>query len=186
MEDVLQVYEKPYCPQEPAICLDEKSVTLHEEVRAPLPMKPGRLLWRDSEDNRRGTANAFCAVEPKAGRHFTKITPTRASPEFADFLRGVVSHYPAAKTIHLVLDNLSPHTRKALVDRLGEDRGGRLWGHLAVHYTPRHGSWLNQAEIEIGLYVRQCLGKRRFGNISTLRKHTRAWNRTVSFDDEGI
>jgi hypothetical protein len=101
---------------------------------------------------------SFAALSPKAGAHFTKVTPTRSSPEFADFLSSIAEHYPVAQTIHLVIDNLSTHTRKALVERFGEEDGGWLWERFTVHYTPKHGSWLNQAEIEIGLFSRQCLG----------------------------
>src|ERR1035441_10987298 len=94
----------------------------------------------DYEYERCGTANVFCGIEPKAGVHFTKVTPTRASPEFADFILEIAAHYPAADTIHLVMDNLSTHTPKALVDRFGEVVGGWLWDRFTVHYTPKHGS----------------------------------------------
>lgn len=180
MENVLEVYEKPISSEEPVVCVDEKPVTLHEDVRDPIPMKPGSVAKRDNEYERCGTANAFCGVEPKAGRHFTKITPNRSSPEFADFLRGVAANYAEAATIHLVMDNLSSHTRKALVDRFGEEKGGALWDRFTVHYTPTHGSWLNQAEIEISLFSRQCLGKRRIGDLFRLRTEARAWNRRVN------
>jgi hypothetical protein len=156
MEDVLKTYEKPFSEDEPVICVDEKPVVLHEDTRPPIPMQPGQIARRDYEYKRCGTANVFCGIEPKAGVHFTKVTPTRSSPEFADFLWGIAEHYPAAHTIHLVMDNLSTHTRKALVERFGEVDGGWLWERFTVHYTPKHGSWLNQAEIEIGLFSRQC------------------------------
>ena len=168
MEDVLATYEKPLCADEPVVCVDEKPVTLHREVRDPLPMKPGSVLKRDSEYERCGTANVFCGVEPKAGVHFTKVTPNRSSPEFADFLNMIANHYAEAQTIHRVMDNLSSHKRKALVDRFGSEEGGRLWERFTVHYTPIHGSWLNQAEIEISLFSRQCLGKRRIGDLGSV------------------
>ena len=180
MEDVLEVYERPLSTKEPVVCVDEKPVTLHKDVREPIPMKPGSVAKRDNEYERCGTANAFCGVEPKAGKHFTKITPHRSSPEFADFLRDIAASYPEAETIHLVMDNLSSHTCKALVGRFGEEEGGSLWERFTVHYTPTHGSWLNQAEIEISLFSRQCLGKRRIGDPSTLRTEARAWNRRVN------
>jgi len=176
----LEVYERPLSTQEPVVCVDEKPVTLHKDVRQPIPMKPGSVAKRDNEYERCGTANVFCGVEPKAGRHFTKITPNRSSPEFADFLRGLVDAYPEAETIHLVMDNLSTHTRKAMVDRFGKEQGGALWDRFTIHYTPTHGSWLNQAEIEISLFSRQCLGKRRIGDPETLRAEARAWNRRVN------
>jgi hypothetical protein len=180
MEDVLAVYEKPLAVNEPVVCVDEKSVTLHKDVREPLPMKPGSVAKRDSEYKRCGTANVFCGVEPKAGMHFTKVTPNRSSPEFADFLKSIANRYPDAQTIHLVMDNLSSHTRKALVGRFGQEKGGFLWNRFTVHYTPTHGSWLNQAEIEIGLFSRQCLGRRRIGDEESLRTEARAWNRQVN------
>jgi hypothetical protein len=152
MEDVLEVYERPLSTKEPVVCVDEKAVVLHSEVREPVPMKPGSLAKRDSEYERGGTVNAFCAVEPKAGVHLTKITPTRSSPEFARFVESIANRYPEAETIHLVMDNLSTHTRKALVDTFGEEKGNELWGRFTIHYTPVHGSWLNQAELEIGLF----------------------------------
>ena len=180
MEDVLAVYEKPLSAPEPVVCVDEKSVTLHADVREPLPMKPGSVAKRDYEYERRGTANVFCAVEPKAGVHLTKATPTRSAAEFAEFLRLIADHYPDAKTIHLVMDNLNTHCRKTLVDRFGPTRRGALWNRFTPHYTPKHGSWLNQAEIEISLFSRQCLGKRRIGELRSLQRETRAWNRRMN------
>jgi transposase len=152
---------------------DEKPVVLHEDIRALIPIQPGRVGRRDYEYKRCGTANVFCGVEPKAGRHFTKVTTTRCSAEFADYLLEIVAGYPAADTIHLVMDNLSTHTRKALRQRFGEKAGGWLWNRFTIHYTPKHGSWLNQAEMEVSLFSRQCLGKRRIGNIAALRKQAR-------------
>jgi len=176
MEDVLAIYEKPLSLAEPVVCLDEKSVTLHEEVREARAMKPGRVAKRDYEYKRCGTANAFCAVEGKAGVHFTEITPTRSGAELAEVLKKIGDHYPHAQTIHLVMDNLNTHRRKCLVERFGEEEGGKLWDRFTVHYTPKHGSWLNQAEIEISLLARQCLARRRLGNIEKLREEAGAWN----------
>jgi hypothetical protein len=182
MEDVLAAYEKAHDPAEPVVCLDEKPITLHADVRAPMPAKPGREARRDNEYERRGTANVFCAIEPKAGRHFTFPTPDRSGLEFARTLAELACQYPSAKTIHLIMDNLSSHTRKSLTDLYGEQFGGEIWDRFTVHYTPRHGSWLNQAEIEIGLFARQCLGKRRMPDLKTLRHETRAWNRRINRD----
>jgi transposase len=186
MEDVLGMYEKPLSEREPVVCIDEKPVVLHADLRPPRPLQPGRPLRRDSEYERRGTANAFCGVEPKAGRHHLRVTPDRASPEFADYLLQIAEHYPAADTIHLVMDNLSSHTRKAVVERYGENAGGWLWGRFTVHYTPTHGSWLNQAEIEISLFARQCLGRRRISSLGDLRREARAWGRRMNRDRVAI
>ena len=180
MEDVLKVYERPLSAEEPVVCVDEKPVTLHKDVRDPIPMKPGSVAKRDSEYERCGTANVFCGIEPKAGVHFTKVTPNRSSPEFADFIESIANGYPKAQTIHLVMDNLSSHTHKALVDRFGKEEGRALWDRFTVHYTPVHGSWLDQAELEIGLFAKQCLGKRRIGDLRTLRAEARAWNRRTN------
>jgi hypothetical protein len=182
MEDVLKIYERPLSKSEPVVCVDEKPVVLHKDTRPVMPMQPSKVARRDYEYKRCGTANVFCGIEPKAGVHFTKVTPTRSSPEFADFILEIAAHYSAADTIHLVLDNLSTHTRKALTDRFGEEIGGWLWNRFTVHYTPTHGSWLNQAEIEISLFGRQCLGRRRIGDIGQLRRQTKAWNRRTNRD----
>lgn len=180
MEDVLAVYEKPLSELEPVVCIDEKPVVLHREVRPPVAMRPGRVARRDGEYQRCGTANVFCGVQPKAGRHFTKVTHDRSSPEFADYLLNIAAAYPEADTIHLVMDNLSSHTCKAVVQRFGAKEGEWLWKRFTVHYTPKHGSWLNQAEIAISLYSRQCLGRRRIGDRASLRRETRAWSRRAN------
>ena len=176
LEDVLKLYEKEQDPAEPVICLDEKSVTLHRDVRAPKPAMPGQPAKTDSEYERCGTANVFCAVEPKAGRHYTRPTVDRSTPEFAQILAELALNYPDVKTIHLVVDNLNIHHRKAAVDHYGEEAGGRLWSRFTVHYTPKHGSWLNQAEIEISLFSRQCLGNRRIPTLTSLRAEAKQWN----------
>ena len=180
MEDVLGTYEQPYDPVQPVVCLDEKPVTLHADVRPGKPAVPGREARWDSEYERRGTANVFCAVEPKAGRHFTFVTPDRCGVEFAKALFQLAMSYPEAETIHLVMDNLSTHSRKSLTDLCGEEFGGEIWSSFTPHYTPKHGSWLNQAEIEIGLFSRQRLGKRRIPDLATLRRQATAWNRRVN------
>lgn len=182
MEDVLETYEKPYDPAEPVVCLDEKPVTLHADVRAASPAVPGREARRDNEYERRGTANVFCAVEPKAGRHFTFATPNRSAFEFAHVACELALQYRQAKTIHLILDNLNIHRRKSLTDAFGVAMGCEVWDRFTVHFTPAHGSWLNQAEIEIGLFTRQCLGGRRIPDLKTLRHESRAWNRRMNRD----
>jgi hypothetical protein len=182
MEDVLETYEQPYDPQEPVVCLDEKPVTLHADVRPASAAKPGREARRDNEYKRCGTANVFCAVEPKAGRHFTFPTPDRSGFEFAQVAVRLALAYPAAKTIHLVMDNLNIHTRKSLADVYGAEMATELWNRFTVHHTPTHGSWLNQAEIEIGLFSRQCLGTRRIPDLKTLRREAKAWNRRMNRD----
>ena len=153
---------------------------LHEEVRRPIEAKPGNIRKRDSEYKRNGTANAFCAIEPKACRHFTKITKNRKAPEFAKMVGKIVKKYPRANTIHLVMDNLNTHNEKSFIKHFGEKRGKKIWGKITPHYTPKHGSWLNQAEIEISIFSRQCLGKERINDISSMRDRARAWNQRVN------
>jgi DDE superfamily endonuclease len=182
MEDVLETYEKPYNPKEPVVCLDEKPVSLHADVRPTSPAQPGRETRRDNEYERRGTASTFCVVEPKAGRHFTFATPDRSAFEFAQVACQLAMQYPEADTIHLVMDNLNTHCCKSLTDTFGMEMGTEIWDRFTVHYTPKHGSWLNQAEIEIGLFSRQCLGNRRIPDVKTLRRESRAWNRRMNRD----
>jgi hypothetical protein len=176
MEDVLATYEKPYNPAQPVVCLDETPVSLHADVRPPIPAKPGKPAKQDNEYERCGTANIFGVVEPKAGRHFTTATPNRTAAEFARMAVHIVEQYPFAQTIHLVVDNLNIHCRKSLIDSFGEQEGGYLWDRFTVHYTPKHGSWLNQAEIELSMHSTQCLGTRRIPDLEKLKRETQAWN----------
>jgi hypothetical protein len=180
MEDVLRVYEKPYNPAEPVVCLDEKPVPLHADVRAPMPAKPGTEARRDNEYKRCGTANVFGVVEPKAGRHFTTATPDRSAFQFAQVIFHLALEYPEARTIHLVMDNLNTHRRKSLTDLYGAATGDEIWDRFTIHNTPKHGSWLDQAEIELSLFSRQCLGSRRIPDLSTLQRETKIWNRQAN------
>jgi hypothetical protein len=136
MEDVLETYEQPHDPNEPLVCLDEKPVTLHAEVRPASAAVPRREARRDSEYERRGTANVFCAVEPKAGRHFTFATPDRSAVQFAQVICELAMEYPNAATIHLVMDNLNIHRRKSLTDLLVR-RSAEKFGIDSLFITPR-------------------------------------------------
>ena len=177
MEEVLALYEKPHDASEPVVCLDEKPIALHRDVRPAIPAKPGSPAKRDNEYECCGTANVFGVVEPKAGRHFTRATPDRCGRQFARLIDSLCRRYATARTIHVVMDNLNTHRLKSLTDYFGEEQGRRLWSRLTVHYTPKHGSWLNQAEIELSLYARQCLGPRRFPDLKSLQQETTEWNR---------
>ncbi len=180
MEDVLETYERPYNPEQPVVCLDEKPIALHADIRPASPAKPGREARRDNEYTRCGTANVFCAVEPKAGRHFTFPTPDRSAFEFAQVAVSLAMEYTEAKTIHLVMDNLNIHRRKSLTDAFGTEMAAEVWDRFTIHHTPTHGSWLNQAEIEIGIFSRQCLGNRRISDLKMLRREAKAWNRRMN------
>lgn len=180
MEDVLAVYEKPYDENCPVICLDEKPIQLLADVRPSSGIAPGEEKKVDYEYKRQGTANVFCAVEPLQGEYINRVTETRTADEFAKFLASIERRYEAAERIVLVMDNLNTHCEKSLIKFYGEEEGHRIWKHFEVHYTPKHGSWLNQAEIAINIYSRQCLGKSRIPDIDTLRKRTNAWNKIAN------
>ena len=180
MEGLLELYERPRDASEPVVCLDERPIQLLGDKRSPSRAKPGRIGKYDYEYLRKGTANIFCAVQPLAGRHHLKVTRNRGALEFALVLRDIARRYPRATTIHLVVDNLNTHAQKSLTTHLGQIRGRDLWDKFTVHYTPKHGSWLNQAEIEIGLLNRQSIGKRRIPTISKLRRHVAAWERRAN------
>ena len=132
MEDVLALYEKPYSGAEPVVCLDEKPVSLHRELRSPIPAKPGSPAKRDNEYRRCGTANVFGVVEPKAGRHFTSATADRSGPQFARLVDYLTRRYPEARTIHLVMDNLSTHSPKCLT---AARSGGAVYGATSRYTT---------------------------------------------------
>jgi len=182
MEDVLEVYERPYNPAEPVVCLDEKPISLHDDVRPASPMAAGKIRRPDNEYKRCGTANVFCAVEPKAGKHFTLATPNRSAAQFAQAIEIIIASYPTADTLHMIMDNLNIHGSKSLTDYFGKEKGAELWSRLTVHYTPKHGSWLNQAEIEISLFARQCLARRRIPTLAILQRESAAWNSRVNRD----
>lgn len=179
MEDVLNVYEKAHNPAFPMVCIDEKPVVLHDHTRPPIPMTTGEPKRNDYEYRRCGTANVFCAVEPKVGIYFNTVTTNRSAGEFAKFIEEISFRYPHATKITLVMDNLSTHTEKSLIRFFGEKKGKALWNRFDVHYTPKHGSWLNQAEIAIGMFQRQCLGSARIPDLTALAKKTAAWVRAV-------
>lgn len=175
MEDVLRLYARPHDPAAPVVCLDERPVVLRGAAHEGTPMAPGRTVRTDYEYVRKGTANVFCIVEPKTGRRLTHATKRRTSADFARALCRIEERYRRARRIHLVLDNLSTHSEKACIDTLGARFGRALWRRFKVHYTPKHASWLNAAEMEASLVSRQCLGKRRIGDLPTLRRQVRAW-----------
>jgi len=181
MEDVLGTYELPLSYKEPVVCLDEKPIQLLKNINSTSRLtRPGKPRRKDYEYKRKGTANAFCVVEPKRGRYMVKITKNRKADQFAELLRDIGRGYPNATKIHLVMDNLSTHTRKSLTQHLGPKRGANLWDRFEVHYTPKHGSWLNQAEIAISMFSRGCLGRDRVATRVTLARRAAAWTRRVN------
>ena len=179
MEDVLDVYEMPHNPQNPVVCVDEKPVQLIEDKREAIEMKPGSPKKTDYEYQRNGSVNTFVGVEPLAGKYFLKVTERMTGTDFAKFIKGVANSYPEAKKITLVMDNYGTHKENHLIEFFGETAGKELWARFDVHYTPKHASWLNQAEIAIGMYSRQCLGPR-MSNIQYLRGQTKAWAKRIN------
>lgn len=181
MEDVLDVYARPYNANRPVVGVDEKPVPLISDSRERLTVQePGDVLKKDYEYVRNGSVNVFCGVEPKVGRYFNVVTETRTGCEFAKFLDKLERSYTQAEKIVLVMDNLSTHKEKHLIECFGEEEGKRLGSRFEVHYTPKHGSWLNQAEIAIGIYSRQCLGDGRVGSRADLIRETRTWNKRAN------
>lgn len=185
MEDVLALYARPYTRAEPVICLDERPVQLLDPARAGVPIRPGRPARVDYEYVREGTANVFCILEPITGRRLTYASPNRNGRAFAKALSRIARRYHRARRIHLVLDNLSTHSERCVVEALGA-AGHRLWRRFAIHYTPKHASWLNAAEMEASLVSRECIGNRRLGHFHTLRSQVAAWRRRAEHDHRPI
>jgi len=161
MEDVLDVYHRPYDPQRPVVCMDECSKQLIGEVREPLPPKPGQMAKYDCEYERKGTANVFMAVEPLAGQRTTQVTERRTRVDWARFVQMLLmTVYPLAEKIVLVMDNLNTHGIASLYEAFAPEVARALAARLEIHYTPKHGSWLNMAETELSILSRQCLARR--------------------------
>lgn len=158
---MLELYAKPYQAAEPVVCIDEKSKQLLKHSRAALAMKPGAPAKQDYEYRRAGTCNLFVAVEPKGQRRLVEVTHRRTKADFVSFVRTLVEQgYASARKIHLVLDNLNTHFRACFDEVLGSEQAQALLGRVVFHHTPKHASWLNMAEIEIGILDRQCLSRR--------------------------
>lgn len=175
MEDVLEVYQRPYDPLRPQVCLDESSKQLLKEVRTPLPTKPGEPAREDYEYQRNGIANFFMLFEPLRGWRDVKVTERRTKIDFAYVVRDLVDvHFPQAEKIVLVMDNLNTHKIASLYEAFPPDEARRLAEKLEIHYTPKHGSWLDMAETELGILSRQCLD-RRIPDLETLQKEIAAW-----------
>lgn len=174
MEDVLSVYEQPYDPDYPQVCLDEKLVTLHGDVVEPLPLRPGQPERVDYAYERVGTANLFVMVERLSGYRHVEVTERRTAADYAWQLRWLADvRYPNAKKIRLVQDNLNTHRLANLYLVFPPDEARRLSERFEMHYTPTHASWLNMAEIEIGIFERGCL-RRRVPSLDTLRQRVAA------------
>lgn len=175
MEDVLEVYTRPYDPDHPVVCLDEASKQLVADVTPPLPMEPGQPARQDSEYERCGTANLFMVFEPLAGQRQVKVTDQRTSADLAVVLRELADvTYADADKIVLVMDNLNTHKLAVLYQVYPPEEARRLCGRFEIHYTPKHASWLNMAETELSVVSRQCLD-RRIADQEFLKREVAAW-----------
>ena len=176
MEDVLEVYSRPYSKEYPVICMDEKPVQLLSNVREELPVRPGDTAKQDNEYERNGTCSIFLFTEPLDSWRFAKARERRTKKDWAEEIEWLVEKkYPCAKKIVLVMDNLNTHTISSLYERFSPEKAFRLAQKLEIHYTPKHGSWLNIAEIELSALGSQCLGDRRIDNIEFLNNELSAW-----------
>lgn len=175
MEDVLEVYTRPYDPRYPQVCLDETSPQLLREVRPPLPVAPGQAARIDPEYEREGVVNLFLGCEPLTGRRWVSVTARRTKVDWAHQIKELCDErYPEAERIVLVQDNLNTHTPAALYETFPPAEASRVLAKLELHYTPKHGSWLNMAEIEFSVLSRQCLS-RRVPDRATLEAEVAAW-----------
>jgi len=175
MEDVLDVYHRPYDPDRPVVCMDEASKQLIAEVRQPLPAQPGRTAKYDSEYERRGTANFFMAVEPLAGKRTVQVTDRRTKIDWAHFIcHLLLTVYAGAAKVVLVMDNLNTHGIGSLYEAFDPATARALASRLEIHHTPKHGSWLNMAETELSILSRQCLD-RRIDRKETMTSEVAAW-----------
>ena len=176
MYDILNLYEEPYDPRKPLFCLDEKPKQHLREKRRPIPMKPGSPERYDYWYARNGTANIFMAVEFKAGKRVTRVTERRTMTDFALFVKMLLDEYPDVEVIRLVTDNLSTHKEKSFHETFSKEEAKRILSKIEFHYTPKHASWLNAAEIEIGVMSTECTD-RRIGDLGTLSREVGAWTR---------
>ena len=175
MEDVLDVYELPYNPVRPVVCMDEKPYQLLGDAREPLPMRPGNDRKTDSEYVRNGTCSIFAFVEPLGGKHHVSVHEHRTAIDWALEIRYLTDEmYPDAEKIILVMDNLNTHKPASLYKVFPPAEARRIIKRLEIHYTPKHGSWLDMAEIELNVMTRQCLA-RRIETIDLLRTELSAW-----------
>jgi hypothetical protein len=177
MEDVLTVYKREYDPDQPLICMDETSKQLTNETRRPIAARPGRPTRYDYEYRRNGVCNLFMFFEPLTGRRHVSVTKRRTKLDWAEQIKDLLDlHYPEAHKVTLVMDNLNTHTGASLYEAFAPQEARRLLDRLDIHYTPKHGSWLNMAEIELGILSRQCLN-RRIADQQILSTEVAAWEK---------
>ena len=174
MEMVLDVYKRPFDPKYPVVCMDESPKQLIAETKIPIAASPGYVARHDYEYRRCGVCNIFMASEPSAGKHIVKITERKTKNDRAYFLEDIAKSYHEADKITLVMDNLNTHTPGALYETFNPDKAKSLWDSFEFIYTPKHGSWLNMAEIELNVLIGQCLN-RRIDNVEKVVSEVAAW-----------
>ena len=174
MEQVLDVYKRPYDARFPVVCMDESPRQLIDEVSTPIPASPGQPARQDYEYKRCGTCNIFMANEPLAGARMVEVTERKTKVDWALFVEKIASNYKVAEKITLVMDNLNTHTPGSLYEAFAPEKAKALWDRFEFVFTPKHGSWLNMAEIELNVLIRQCL-KRRIAMIEVMRSEVKAW-----------
>ena len=176
MEKVLHVYKRPFNPDNPVVCMDESPKQLIRETRLGRPMKKGKEALVDYEYFRCGVCNVFMASEPLAGKRFTKVTEQKTKKDWAKFIKETVDNYPKASKITLVLDNLNTPCTGSFYESFKPHEAKRLMDKIEFVFTPKHGSWLNMAEIEFNVLTRQCLN-RHIDNLKTIKNEVTAWQR---------
>ncbi len=178
MESVLDVYKTPYDKRFPVVCMDESPKQLIKQTRIPIARKPGQDAKEDYEYARNGVANIFMANEPLKGKRFVKVLKRKTKKEWAHFAKDIADkYYPEAEKIRLVMDNLNTHKPSALYETFPPQEAKRIWDRFEFIYTPKHGSWLNMAEIELNVLMGQCLN-RRIDDMTTIRKEVKAWQQS--------
>lgn len=186
MEDVLDVYERPYNPAVPVVCMDEKPYQLLGEVRDSWAMRPGDNKKIDSEYERNGTCSIFAFIEPLGGRHYVTVRERRTATDWAEEIKYLTDEmYPDAEKIVLVMDNLNTHKAASLYKAYSPQEARRVINKLEIHYTPKHGSWLDIAEIELNVLTRQCLN-RRIPDITVLSDELKAWEKARNANNDKI
>lgn len=176
MEDILDLYEEPYDPKRPVICIDERPCQLIEDVVVPIPMKPGSPEKHDHEYKRNGTCNVFIACEPLTGWRYLEVRKQRTGLDYAEFMEKVSEKYKDAEVLRVVQDNLNTHTAGSFYERFDAQKAWHLKNRFEFHYTPKKGSWLNMIEIELSALARQCLD-RRIGDMEILEREAKAWEK---------
>ena len=187
MEDVLEVYSRPYDPAKPVICMDEKPFQLLSEVREPLPREAGKVEKIDNEYKREGTCSIFIFTEPLVGWRYAEAFEHRTKKDWAHRVKWVLDNqYPDAEKVVLVMDNLNTHVISSFYETFPPEEAFRLARRLDIHYTPKHGSWLDIAEIELSALAVQCLGNRRIPSIEALNKELSAWETQRNINQKGV